>query len=164
MMARSMSIAMIYQRIKQFSILSKQFICSASFRGSLPLIIFIISTLGVLSFSTFQTLGDPDTFLHLKIGQWIISHQAVPMVDYFSHSLPGESWVAHEWLSELILLMVYQIGGWGGLVLLAASCLGLSLALLAMFLQRRMPPIYALLFTALAFFAVLPLPLVLVVV
>lgn len=75
------------------------------------------------------------------------------MVDYFSHSLPGEPWVAHEWLSELILLMVYQIGGWGGLVLLAASCLGLSLALLAMFLQKRMPPIYALLFTALAFFA-----------
>ena len=157
MMVRFISIAMIYQRINQFSYLSKQFICRAScrasFRTSLPLIVFIVSVLGVLAFSTFQTLGDPDTLLHLRVGQWILSHQAVPTVDYFSHSLPGESWVAHEWLSELILLMVYQIGGWGGLVLLAASCLGLSLALLATFLQKRMPPIYALLFTALAFFA-----------
>ena len=153
MMVRFTSTVMIYQLINPFSCLSKPFILRATFRGSLPLIVFIISTLGVLGFSTFQTLGDPDTFLHLTIGQWMISHHAVPIVDYFSHSLPGTHWVAHEWLSELILAMVYQMGGWGGLVLLVASCLGLSLALLAAFLQKRMPPIYALLFTALAFFA-----------
>lgn len=75
------------------------------------------------------------------------------MVDYFSHSLPGEVWVAHEWLSELILATVYQIGGWAGLVLLTASFLAITLALLVRFLIKRMPPIYAILFTALAFFS-----------
>ena len=153
MMVRFISTVMIYHQINQFPGLSKPLISRDSFRISLPLIVFILSVLGVLVFSTFQTLGDPDTFLHLTIGQWIINHQAVPTVDYFSHSLPGEHWVAHEWLSALILVMAYQIGGWGGLVLLAASCLGLSLALLTAFLQKHMPPIYALLFTALAFFA-----------
>lgn len=120
---------------------------------SLPLIIGVFSALGILAFSTHQILGDPDTLLHLKIGQWILAHHAVPMMDYFSHSLPGEVWIAHEWLSEVILATVYQWGAWAGLVLLAASCLSLTLVVLMRFLLKRMPPIYAILFTAMGFFA-----------
>ncbi len=123
------------------------------FAISWPLIVGVCSALGVLMYSTHQSLGDPDTFLHLKIGQWILAHHSVPMVDYFSHSLPGEGWIAHEWLSELIFAMVYQFGSWAGLVLLTASFLAITLALLVRFLVKRMPPIYAILFTALAFFA-----------
>lgn len=123
------------------------------FRISWPLIVAACSTLGILAFSSFQSLGDPDTFLHIKIGQWILSHHTVPVVDYFSHSLPGEAWVAHEWLSELLIALIYHIGGWGGLVLMASGCLAFTLAYLTRFLLKRIPPVYAILFAALAFFA-----------
>ena len=121
---------------------------------SWPLVIGVLSAIGVLVFSRYQTLGDPDTFLHLRIGQWIIDHSAIPRVDLFSHSLVGEKWIAHEWLSGVILATVYRLGGWGGLVLLVAACLSITLAYLMGYLQKRVPPIYAIFFTGLTFFAV----------
>lgn len=66
-------------------------------------------------------LGDGDTFSHLATGEWIIAHGAAPRADPFSHSLPGAPWVAHEWLSEVLLTLAFRLGGWSGVVLLTAA-------------------------------------------
>ena len=144
---------MIYLPAKLFNHIARSLTQQTAFQFSWPLVVAFVSALGILWLSSYQTLGDPDTLLHIRIGQWIIEHSSVPRVDVFSHSLAGENWVAHEWLSEIILATVYRFGGWGGLVLLATGCLSITLAYLTHYLQGKMPPIYALLFVALTFFA-----------
>jgi hypothetical protein len=66
-------------------------------------------------------LGDGDTFSHLATGEWIIAHGAAPRADPFSHSMPGAPWIAHEWLSEVLLALAFRLGGWGGVVLVTGA-------------------------------------------
>jgi hypothetical protein len=82
-----------------------------------------------------HVLGDGDTWSHLATGEWIIAHGSAPHVDPFSHSMAGEPWTAHEWLSEVLLAGAFRVGGWSGVVLLtgaaaapAALIVGLSAA------------------------------------
>jgi len=89
-------------------------------------------------------LGDPDTYLHLAAGRWMIEHRAMPSADPFSHSLAGAHWVIHEWLSEVVMAAVYAAGGWRGLVLLTAACFALGAALLTRGVLRRAEPLTAL--------------------
>lgn len=117
---------------------------------SWPLVVALTVCIGLLSYTTSQTLTDPDTHLHLATGYWIFQHQAVPSVDPFSYTRGGSPWIAHEWLAQWLLAAAHQTGGWTGLVLLTLSTFALTLAYLLRFLLSRMPPIYALLFTALA--------------
>jgi len=89
-------------------------------------------------------LNDPDTYLHIAAGRWMLAHAALPVHDPFSHSLAGAVWVPHEWLAELVLATVYDAAGWSGLVLLTAAAFALSLALLTRFLLRYAEPFSAL--------------------
>ena len=59
-----------------------------------------------------HVLGDGDTWSHLATGEWIIAHGSAPHVDPFSHSMAGEPWTAHEWLSEVLLSLAFRLGGW----------------------------------------------------
>jgi hypothetical protein len=68
-----------------------------------------------------QVLGDGDTWSHVATGEWIIAHGAVPRADPFSHSMPGAPWIAHEWLSEVILAFAFRLGGWSGVALLTGA-------------------------------------------
>ena len=56
-------------------------------------------------------LNDPDTYLHIAAGRWMLAHAALPVHDPFSHSLAGATWVPHEWLAEIILAVVYDLAG-----------------------------------------------------
>lgn len=116
---------------------------------SWPLII-CVCTVVLIACQPTLVLQDADTFWHLAAGRWMLEHGAVPTVDAFSHSMPGAPWTAFEWLSELVMVGVYQLGGWAGLAALAACCFGLVLAVLMRFLLARMEPVHALLFTVLA--------------
>ena len=62
--------------------------------------------------------SDPDLWWHLRTGQWIVDHVAVPHTELFSYTAPGAPWVAHEWLSEVILWVVYHGLGLTALALL----------------------------------------------
>lgn len=127
---------------------------SASLSVSWPWLVFMFVTMAVL-FSGERPLLDGDTYMHIGIGDWIITHQTVPQVDVFSHTMAGQPWRAHEWLAQVILALVYQWGGWTGLVLLTGLCTATTLALLNRFMLVRMPPIYALGLTALSYLALL---------
>jgi hypothetical protein len=85
-------------------------------------------------------LNDPDTYLHIAAGRWMLAHHALPVHDPFSHSFAGATWVPHEWLAEIVLAAVYGLAGWSGLVLLTAAAFALSLALLTRFLLRWTEP------------------------
>jgi hypothetical protein len=122
-----------------------------TFGVSWPLLVAFLGLLGVFgSGRSNVVLADPDTYLHLAIGRWILEHGAVPQSDPFSHSMPGAAWTAHEWLSGLVLSGVYEVAGWAGLVVATALLFAGTLAYVMRFLLARMEPVHALLLTVFA--------------
>jgi hypothetical protein len=83
-------------------------------------------------------LNDPDTYWHLAAGQWILDHGRVPHVDVFSYSRPGIPWVAHEWLSEVLMALAWRAGGWAGMLVLFAVAMGAAAWLLVRRLSKAM--------------------------
>ena len=87
---------------------------------------------------------DGDPFWHIAVGEWIVRHGAVPTSEFFSHSMPGIPWTAHEWLSEIVMYGAFQAGAWQALHLIASVCLALTAGCMMRFLLDRIEPIYAL--------------------
>ncbi len=77
-----------------------------------------------------RNVTDPDVWWHLKTGQFIAEHKAVPHTDPFSYTRAGQPWVAHEWLSELLLYQLHRTTGWGGLIALFAAIVSATFFLL----------------------------------
>jgi hypothetical protein len=115
---------------------------------SWPHIVVLLSLLMLGHGNTL--LSDPDTYWHIAAGRWIVANGRVPHTDPFSHSMAGAPWTAHEWLSEVVMALVFQAGGWPALAVLTVICWALALAILTRFLLSRLEPVHALLFTALA--------------
>lgn len=95
-------------------------------------------------------LLDGDTYWHITAGQWIIRNGTVPTTDPFSHTKQGVAWTAHEWLSEVVLAVAHDMGGWTAVVSVTALAFAATIALLVRALLRLLEPIYALLFSVLA--------------
>lgn len=74
---------------------------------------------GIFAMSA-RNLADPDVWWHLKTGQLIAQTRSVPHVDSFSFTRARYPWVAHEWLSELLIYGIYRVSGWGGLIVVFA--------------------------------------------
>jgi hypothetical protein len=102
---------------------------------SWPLIIGLFAFARTLA-DPQSVLSDPDTYMHIAAGRWILLHGALPAHDPFSYTKFGAPWVVHEWLAELVLAAVYAVGGWSGLVLLTGAAFALSAALLTRLLLR----------------------------
>src|SRR5438270_852364 len=58
-----------------------------------------------------RLLADPDSYLHIAAGRWMLGHQALPLADPFSHSMAGAAWLPHEWLAEIALAAAFAPGG-----------------------------------------------------
>jgi hypothetical protein len=63
---------------------------------------------------------DPDLWWHLANGRLIATTATIPHVDLYSFSAAGQSWVMHEWLADLGMYGLYQLGGLPLLVAIAA--------------------------------------------
>lgn len=96
-------------------------------------------------------LNDPDTYWHIKVGEWILSNGAIPSADHFSHTMRGTPWQAHEWLGELLFAAAYAAGGWTAVVICTSAAFAGALAILARYLLRFLEPIYMLGAVALAY-------------
>jgi hypothetical protein len=80
----------------------------------------------------FGRAVDPDFWWHLRTGE-LIFHSGIPTHDVFSFTVFHQSWVAHEWLSEVLIFYVQSVFGYAGNALLfsgaALGALGLMYAL-----------------------------------
>ncbi len=63
-----------------------------------------------------EKISEPDTFWHLKTGEWIIAHDAVPHTDPFSATVNGKEWLDWEWLFQVGIYVLYSWGGFNALV------------------------------------------------
>ena len=96
---------------------------SALFLPSIGNVIFV-STLAVLVFRIGNgLLFDGDTGYHIRVGQEILKSWRVPVHDVFSFHSPPLKWTAHEWLSEVILALLYDLWGLTGVVIFSALLL-----------------------------------------
>jgi tetratricopeptide (TPR) repeat protein len=58
-----------------------------------------------------------DIWWHLKTGEWIWQHKAIPSVDPFSYTFRGAKWIDFEWLFQAVIYPIYQLGGFEGLII-----------------------------------------------
>jgi hypothetical protein len=63
-----------------------------------------------------RPLSDGDFWWHLKTGEYIVRNFSIPRIDFYSFTVPGRTWVAHEWLSEVIFYLVYSRAGFNTLI------------------------------------------------
>jgi hypothetical protein len=82
-------------------------------------------------------LNDPDYFWHLKTGETIVTHRALPHGDVFSFTRAGQPWVLHEWLFEVLLYGVHSLSGALGVRALVAT-LAIAAPLLTFMTARRL--------------------------
>jgi hypothetical protein len=71
------------------------------------------------------SVADPDLWWHLRTGEWILQHHAMPHTDAFSSFGAGRPWAAYSWLYEVLLFGLFQ---WLGLAGLVAYTTGMVLA------------------------------------
>lgn len=98
---------------------------------------------GLFGFSFFAiltgALTDGDTGWHIAAGRWILEHRAVPTTDTFSYTFFGKPWLAHEWLTQVCMYLVYEYAGWSGLLLMFGLVFGAVLATVAIYVRRWLP-------------------------
>ncbi len=94
-------------------------------------------------------IADPDFWWHLKTGQFVVEHRALPVPDPFAFTTarardayPAEGVtryfnLTHEWLAQAVLYAVYRTGGFAGVVLWRAAMLAAFCALAGWLAYRR---------------------------
>lgn len=101
---------------------------------------------------------DPDIWSHLRYGQWIVEHRAVPYLDGFSGPGFGKRWIAYSWLFEVGAYGLYRWLGLMGLVSYTAIMALLITRALHLFVRYLRPhPIVACVLTAIGVLAMGPL-------
>ncbi len=84
-----------------------------------------LGLMAAIAFSARTTVRDPDIWWHLKTGDWIVEHHAVPYVGIFSRTAATRPWIAYSWGYEVLQSKAYA---WFGLVGLAVFGILLTLA------------------------------------
>jgi hypothetical protein len=80
--------------------------------------VMLAGLLAVLAVLTVRSrFDDPDMWWHLKIGEIIWTTHTIPTTDLFSFTTNHHAYIAHEWLSEVLIYGAYRFGGYSGLML-----------------------------------------------
>jgi len=106
-------------------------------RGLLPLWVGVgIYALSVLAGD--QLLNDPTPIGRSRSVNGFSTNRTVPQTDMYSFTMHGQPWISTQWLAQVLLAVSHSIAGWAGLVVLAATSIALTFALLVRFLSRHL--------------------------
>ncbi len=84
-------------------------------------------------FSGTQLLfADGDTGWHIRTGEWILTHRAVPTVDLFSFTKTNQPWFAWEWAWDVLFALIHRVTGLAGV----GFCTTLLIALISLLIYR----------------------------
>ena len=78
-------------------------------------------------------LMDGDTGWHIRTGEYILDHRAIPVKDLFSFSKPGAEWFAWEWLADLVFGCLWRLSGLKGVVLFSGIVIAVYSTILLRF-------------------------------
>ena len=109
-------------------------------------------------FLAIRPITDPDIWSHLRYGQWIVEHRAIPFTDAFSSYGSGKRWIAYSWLFEVLLYGLYRSLGLSGLVVYTmALAILITWALHALMDRLQPDPAIACILTAAGILAMAPI-------
>ena len=57
---------------------------------------------------------DPDFWWHVRTGRWIVEHAALPHHDLYTFTAVGHPWTDYEYLSEVLIWLLFAHGGLAG--------------------------------------------------
>ncbi|HEY0829546.1 MAG TPA: hypothetical protein VGE99_00290 [Candidatus Dormibacteraeota bacterium] len=60
---------------------------------------------------------DPDFWWHLRIGRWMVENRMLPSTDIFTFTASSHVWTDHEYLTEILMWLIYSKLGLTVLVL-----------------------------------------------
>ncbi len=84
-------------------------------------LVFLIALISVAATGLDKFADDPGVGWHLKTGEWIATHSAVPHVDPFLAGGEARPWVSDQWLSDLVLWKIYDLFGFPALYALLSA-------------------------------------------
>ncbi|MGB7553134.1 MAG: hypothetical protein WBM04_02095 [Candidatus Korobacteraceae bacterium] len=73
----------------------------------------LLVAVGVIAFNLKFSVLDLDIWWHLKVGDWIVQHKAVPHTGLFSWTAADRPWTAYSWGYEVLMSRAYA---WFGLL------------------------------------------------
>lgn len=98
---------------------------------------FIIALLAALAYAVSYSLpADYDFWWHLANGRYMVTQHALPVPDPYSFTAAGRGWIAHEWLPELLMYLLYRPFGVAGPAALYGLSLGGAVFLTTSVLRR----------------------------
>ncbi|MER9544043.1 hypothetical protein NKI72_18465 [Mesorhizobium sp. M0437] len=106
------------------------------------LVAAVVMAAALLAFA-HSLLQDPDSWWHIKVGMDMLARRTFPTVDIYSYTFAGQPWIAKEWLSQVLLAIAFQAGGWNGVVLLATAVIALTAFLTSWYLSAWLKPTLA---------------------
>jgi hypothetical protein len=62
-------------------------------------------------------IQDPDFWWHLRIGRWMVENGRLPSHDLFTFTVPDHVWTDHEYLTEVLMWLVYSATGAVGIAI-----------------------------------------------
>ena len=75
---------------------------------------------------------DPDLWGHVRFGQAVLAGHRLVLHDPYSYTAPGHLWRNHEWLTEIVMALVYNALGVVGLKLWKLACPTATIVLLSL--------------------------------
>jgi hypothetical protein len=57
------------------------------------------------------SVQDPDFWWHIRIGRWMVENGRMPSTDIFTYTVPTHVWTDHEYLTEILMWVVYSATG-----------------------------------------------------
>jgi hypothetical protein len=76
-----------------------------------------------------REIADPDFWWHLKTGQYILETRTIPRHDVFSYTASDRPWITHEWLTQVLMIVLYRVGGLAALLLVTSALITCTFAL-----------------------------------
>jgi hypothetical protein len=72
----------------------------------------LLGAIAIVLFVAFITpVSDPDFWWHLRTGQWMLQNHSLPAHDLYTFTVPNHVWTDHEYLSEILMALVWAAGG-----------------------------------------------------
>lgn len=119
-------------------------------------LVFLLTIAATLSLRGVGAV-DADLWWHLRTGDWIVSHHAVPWRDVFGRYTLGHTWIDYTWLFDVLIASLYKLKGLSGILAYTGTLILANVACVFGLLSKRMSQGYALSISALFLIVILPL-------
>jgi len=86
----------------------------------------LVSLAVYVAVMTLFKMSNNDIWIHLKTGEYVLTHGWVPIKDPYSFIAADHDYVAHEWLAGVLFYLVYAPFGVPGLIFFKAGILAAS--------------------------------------